>query len=59
MAFPWWHLRYDCCNSSCYVMQVWDLSRLDFAASKPAKLKVTAAVAAHDKDINAVAGETA
>ncbi|GAB4820492.1 hypothetical protein N2152v2_007538 [Parachlorella kessleri] len=37
------------------LLKVWDLSRLDFAASKPAKLKVTAAVAAHDKDINAVA----
>jgi hypothetical protein len=39
-----------------YCLQVWDISRLDFEAKKPAKLKVTAAVAAHDKDINAVAG---
>ena len=39
--------------------QVWDIKSLDPAAAgaggKPAKLRVTAAVAAHDKDINAVA----
>jgi hypothetical protein len=40
-------------------LQVWDASRLDFASKKAAKLKVTAAVAAHDKDINAVAGQHA
>lgn len=36
-------------------MQVWDLKGLDPEADKPAKMRVTAAVAAHDKDINAVA----
>lgn len=38
------------------VLQVWDTKGVDLSAdAKPAKLRVTAAVAAHDKDINAVA----
>lgn len=41
-------------------LQVWDIKSLGLpegapASGKPAKLRVTAAVAAHDKDINAVA----
>lgn len=35
--------------------QVWDIKGLDPEADSPAKMRVTAAVAAHDKDINAVA----
>lgn len=36
-------------------MQVWATKDLTYDATTPAKLRVTAAVAAHDKDINAVA----
>lgn len=39
----------------CKPAQVWDTKSLTLDADKPAKLRVTAAVAAHDKDINAVA----
>jgi U3 small nucleolar RNA-associated protein 13 len=34
---------------------VWDTKGLSPDAEQPAKLRVSAAVAAHDKDINAVA----
>ena len=40
-------------------MQVWDLAEVmagsDAATAKPLQLKASAAVAAHDKEINAVA----
>ncbi len=38
-----------------FLCQVWDIKGLDTEADSPAKMRVTAAVAAHDKDINAVA----
>jgi len=38
-----------------FLTQVWDIKELALDAATPAKLRVTAAVAAHDKDINAVA----
>ncbi|PRW60889.1 transducin beta 3 isoform A [Chlorella sorokiniana] len=37
------------------LLKVWDISEVSPDAEAPAKLRVTAAVAAHDKDINAVA----
>jgi U3 small nucleolar RNA-associated protein 13 len=37
------------------LLRVWPLRSLDLEATKPAKLRAGAAVAAHDKDINAVA----
>ncbi|PSC70582.1 transducin beta 3 isoform B [Micractinium conductrix] len=37
------------------LLKVWDTAALAMDAAAPAKLRVTAAVAAHDKDINAVA----
>lgn len=43
------------CPPPCPSVQVWDISGVEPDAEAPAKLRVTAAVAAHDKDINAVA----
>lgn len=37
------------------LLKVWDISALDLDGASPTALKATAAVAAHDKDINAVA----
>ncbi len=43
------------CQLPFVAIQVWDISGVSPDAETPAKLRVTAAVAAHDKDINAVA----
>ena len=44
-----------CVRRATVASQVWDTAALAMDAAAPAKLRVTAAVAAHDKDINAVA----
>ena len=54
------HLSHACpltmlCCAAWLATQVWDTKGLSLDAETPAKLRVTAAVAAHDKDINAVA----
>lgn len=49
--------RVLCCLTTSLPLpiQVWDTSSVALDAEAPAQLRVTAAVAAHDKDINAVA----